>query len=121
MTASARARMYDLRAVLWCPAFRDHHIHTVGFWMRRIAVGWTPRQVVRTVAATPAVIAMQCAQGLLLRPACKLLPAFAEEVLVCGTEALGVPAEMAGLMTAGLVRGAEADRNPDAGSVHDPA
>ena len=42
MTASARARMYDLRAVLWYPAFRDHHIHTVGFWTRRIAVGWTP-------------------------------------------------------------------------------
>lgn len=46
---SARARLSDLHAVFSIRAFRDYQIgnqiHTVGFWMQRIAVGWTTWQL----------------------------------------------------------------------------
>lgn len=57
--SSARARMGDLRAVLAIPAFRDYQIgnqaHTVGFWMQRIAVGWTTWQLTGSEAWLGAV------------------------------------------------------------------
>jgi hypothetical protein len=57
--SSARARMGDLRAVLAIPPFRDYQIgnqiHTVGFWMQRIAVGWTTWQLTGSEAWLGAV------------------------------------------------------------------
>lgn len=57
--ASARARWGDLRGVMSIPAFRDYQIgnliHTVGFWMQRIAVGWTTWQLTGSEAWLGAV------------------------------------------------------------------
>ena len=56
---SARARLSDLHAVLSIRAFRDYQIgnqiHTVGFWMQRIAVGWTTWQLTGSEAWLGAV------------------------------------------------------------------
>jgi predicted MFS family arabinose efflux permease len=52
----------------------------------------TTWEVFRAVAATPVVagvIGLQFAQGLLIRPASELFPAFAEEVFARGAEGLG--------------------------------